>query len=180
MNEKLVYSGKLYRVYTWDQEMFDGSVEVFEKAVRKPSVQLVVVDDSGKFLIFDEKQPSRGEYSSLPGGMVEWDEDFLDGARRELLEETGFVGDFEEFHESNFGVSLVWTTKYYVVRNVRKVQEPIYDVGEKISYDFVSFDDFVDRVLSSDFKNKYFSNFILLKKMSGSLNNFRDFCLGLK
>lgn len=171
-NEKLVYSGKLFRIYTWNQEMFDGSFEVFEKAVRKPSVQLLVFKDN-KIMIYNEKQPGKGEYLSLPGGMVEWDESLIEGAKRELLEETGMSGDFELLEETDFGTNFKWKTSYFIVKNPIKIKDPCLDNGEIIESRFVSFDDFYDLTQRPDFRNIQFATELKIKKLEGKLNEFK-------
>jgi ADP-ribose pyrophosphatase YjhB (NUDIX family) len=174
IDEKLVYSGKLFRIYTWNQEMFDGSFEIFERAVRKPSVQMLVISE-GKIMIFNEQQPGKGKYLSLPGGMVEWEESLLEGAERELLEETGMTGDFEFLEQIDFGTNLKWKTGYFIVRNPVKVKEPELDSGEIIESRFVSFDEFYELTQTNDFRNTYFSEKLKMKKLEGSLNEFKSY-----
>ncbi len=178
-NKKLVYDGILFKVYQWEQEMFDGTKETFERAVRRPSVQLLVVKDS-KLLIYEEEQPSKGKFLSLPGGMVEWEESFEDAGKRELLEETGLTGKFKFFMEQDFAKTLEWKTKYYVVSNIKKIQDPKPDNGEKISPKFVSLDEFFELSQRSDFRNKFFANFLKLKKLENGLEQFKVDVLGSK
>lgn len=56
-----------------------------------PTVSLLIVED-GKFLLARRSASSfRPGLWCLPGGFVEWEEDFLTAGRREGLEETGLV-----------------------------------------------------------------------------------------
>ena len=176
--KKLIYSGKLFKLYTWKQKMFDGSYETYEQIVRKPSVQLIVIIND-KFVLYKETQPSHGQYISLPGGMVEWDEDFLEGAKRELLEELGLEGDFELFDEHDYGNNITIKTKYYFVRNTKKIQNPRRAVGEKIEPLYLDFEEFVEFTQRKDFRNKYFSYYIKILKLENKLEEFKSKALGL-
>jgi len=171
-NKKLVYEGQIFRVYEWDQEMFDGSFETFEKVVRRPSVQILVVKER-KIMIYEEEQPGKGKYISLPGGMVDWDESFENGAKRELLEETGLVGDLVFFERQISGSVFEWETNYFILKNPIKIQEPKLDNGEKINSFYLSFEEFYEYTQRDDFRNKYFANFLKLKKLEGSLEEFK-------
>ena len=54
-----------------------------------PTVSVVVVKDESLLLCLREPQMFRGGMWCLPGGYMEFDEDFLSAGRREVLEETG-------------------------------------------------------------------------------------------
>lgn len=67
--------------------MLDGTFQTFECAVRNDVVQVIMVDN-GKILLARQTQPTRGEYISLFGGMMNDDEQDPDAAiLRELHEE---------------------------------------------------------------------------------------------
>jgi ADP-ribose pyrophosphatase YjhB (NUDIX family) len=60
-----------------------------------PTVALLIVED-GRFLLARRSKTSmRPGLWCLPGGFVEWEEDFLTAGRREALEETGLVIEVE-------------------------------------------------------------------------------------
>lgn len=57
-----------------------------------PTVSLLILADDGRFLLARRGPSSfRPNLWCLPGGFIEWEEDFLTAARREALEETGLV-----------------------------------------------------------------------------------------
>ena len=55
-----------------------------------PATTLVAIDDGRVLLTLRDVDPCRGEWC-LPGGFLEWGEAPKDGARRELVEETGIT-----------------------------------------------------------------------------------------
>jgi 8-oxo-dGTP pyrophosphatase MutT (NUDIX family) len=86
---KKVFSGKIYDVYQWEQEMFDGSLEVFEMLKRPDTIEVLAVKNN-KIIVLKEEQPSILPYLGLPGGRHDHEEeDELSAAKREVLEETG-------------------------------------------------------------------------------------------
>lgn len=54
---QLVFTGKTFDVYQWEQEMFDGSTKTFEKLRRNHSIDIVAVDQDKKIYILEEEQP---------------------------------------------------------------------------------------------------------------------------
>jgi ADP-ribose pyrophosphatase len=144
-NAKLAFKGERFEVWQWEQTMYDGSTAIFEKVWRAPTVNVIAVTD-GKIIIEDQDQPGREDKITIPSGVSEND-DFLEEAKRELLDETGFKSDdWELFHEEIKDGKVLWDSHYFVARNCVKVQEQELDGGEKISVRLISFEDFLDLV----------------------------------
>ncbi|MBI4253138.1 NUDIX domain-containing protein [Candidatus Uhrbacteria bacterium] len=138
-----VFKGEIWEIWQWEQEEFDGSVKIYERAVRADSVTVIpIVGD--KILIQHQEQPFRGAFLSLPGGFRE-DEDPLHDGMRELLEETGHISDEwrHYFTWSPTASKLMWKNHFYIASRCRKIQEMTLDPGEKISLDLISYDDFI-------------------------------------
>ncbi|MDQ5962223.1 MAG: ADP-ribose pyrophosphatase [Patescibacteria group bacterium] len=145
-NARLVFKGALHDIYQWDQEMFDGSTAVFE-AIRKRDGITVVAVVGENIIVNREEQPYRGEFLSLPGGLSEGEEDPLSNAKRELLEETGYISsDWELWFVSDIlnYVKMDWNNHFFIARDCKKVGEQKLDAGEKIDVTFVTFDDFLE------------------------------------
>lgn len=143
---KCVYAGSIFEVYRWDQEMYDKSKVTFEKIVRTPSVDVLLVHDE-KIMILYQEQISKPMYPSFPGGRLEKNEDPLEGAQRELLEETGWGGgEFELWRNWSIGGNKVYfENSIFITRSSQKIAEPTPDSGERFErIEFVSFEEFLE------------------------------------
>ena len=153
-----VYSGILYDVYEWEQEMFDGSKEMFEGLRRKPSVQVIAVYED-KIILLNEEQPAIGKFTAVPGGVFKEDETPEDAAARELLEETGCKAEELIFWKTHkFSVDIEWNTHYFIARNCKKIADAKPDVGEKIEPYFVTLDEFIEETQKESFRNRHLSS----------------------
>lgn len=148
-NAKRVFKGIIFDVWQWEQKMFDGTVEIFEK-LRRADTALVIAVVGDKILIQEQEQPAKfGPFLSLPGGRLEEGEEPLDGAKREFLEETGYVSDdWELWKQFSPFSKTIWTVYIYIARNCRKEAEQTLDAGEKISLRLIDFEEFL--MLSED------------------------------
>jgi len=148
---KLVFKGLLFDVYQWQQEMFDGSQSTFEGLKRTGTIQ-VIPTQGDKILISHEEQPLKPKAYTFFGGRQEKNEDALEAAKRELLEESGMESSDWELIKSypNRG-KIDWNTYLFLARNCKKVSEPHLDPGEKIEIIPVNFDRFLKIVSSEDF-----------------------------
>lgn len=140
---KMVFKGKIFEVWQWEQKLFDGTTATFER-LKRPDTAMVVATVGDKILLQEEQQPDSKPFLSIPGGRCDDGEDSLESAKRELLEETGYVSDDWQLMLEESPVSkMQWTVYIYVARNCKKVQAPELDAGEKILSRLISFDEFV-------------------------------------
>lgn len=145
-NAKKVFSGVLFEVYQWPQKMFDGTIETFEMLRREDTAEVIAIKD-GKIMIQEQEQPNKPLFLSLPGGRIPYDEDPLDGAKRELLEETGFTSDDWSLYRSvQPSHKLEWRIHVYVAKNCEYLQMPQLDPGERINIRWVTLDELIDLV----------------------------------
>jgi ADP-ribose pyrophosphatase len=150
-NAKKVFDGVIFDVYQWEQEMFDGSTETFEM-LKRPGTLLVIPERDGKILIADQEQPVKGSFLSLLGGRQEPDETPLEGAKRELKEESGLVSDhWEPLFETQPYNKVDWTISTFIARDCKQTTIQNTDAGEKITVLELDFDEFINTVLSDRF-----------------------------
>lgn len=152
LNAKMVFQGKIFEVWQWEQKMFDGSTEIFERLKRANTAQVIAVVGD-KILIQTQSQPDCLEpFLSLPGGRCDKNEDQLTAAKRELLEETGYASNhWTLWEEQNPVNKITWTIYTYIARDCVYAKEPHLDAGEKIQNKLITFDEFLTIPLDQRF-----------------------------
>ncbi len=88
-NARRVFQGVIFEVWQWDQKVFDGTTQVFEK-IWRPSTVEIIATVGDKILTEEQDQPDRPNNINFPCGRVEQEDNILGEAKRELLEETGY------------------------------------------------------------------------------------------
>ncbi|PID35036.1 MAG: hypothetical protein CR971_00090 [candidate division SR1 bacterium] len=154
-----VFEGITFSIYQWEQKLFNGETVIFEKAMRKNSIDVVAITEAGKILILEEEQPGREKFYGLVGGSCEGNEEPLQTAQRELLEETGMVSDdWEGFSSHAPSSRMVYENHIFIARNCKKIQEQSLDAGgEKIKIIEVEWNEFLEFIVSDAFRVKEFS-----------------------
>jgi len=152
---KRVFEGVLFDVYQWEQEMFDGSIRIFEKLARNDATIVIPILPDGRILITEDEQPGRPMVITFPGGGSENGEDPETAGRRELLEETGYVPETMTFVRSFEPSSkIAWIIHTYVARGCTKAADPLPDAGERIVVRTVSLDELILLADDSRFQNR--------------------------
>lgn len=159
---RLAFKGKIFEVWQWEQELYDGSTATFER-LRRPNTANVIAIVGELIMVQEQEQPDSGAFISIPGGRSDDGEDSLLAAKRELLEETGYVSDdWELFLETCPAAKIEWTVYTYIARNCRKVAEPDLDPGEKITTRLVSLEEFISLGVREDFSERDLQPHLLL------------------
>jgi ADP-ribose pyrophosphatase len=163
---KRVFKGIIFDVYQWEQEMFDGTTKTFEMLKRVDIAEVIAVVGD-KILIQLQQQPGReNQYISLPGGRMDEGEDILVGAKRELLEETGYVSDdWELWHEVHGEWKIEDVLYFYIARNAKYQQDPQLDGGEIITNKLITFEEFLGLTEDKTFHETELVNFLLRLKL---------------
>lgn len=84
------------------ESSLDG--ETGKKKQRPFVALLLVIRKNGKYLLYHRKKEPFYDFYGLPGAKVEFGEDILSAAKRELLEETGLLGDLKISSIINFRI----------------------------------------------------------------------------
>lgn len=86
-----IFEGHIVRLKVDTVELSDGTHSTREIVDHDPAVVILPLDSNGKMhLIRQYRKPIESEMLEVPAGIVNPNEDFLDAAKRELKEETGF------------------------------------------------------------------------------------------
>ncbi len=158
-NARLAFKGVIFEIWQWDQKMFDGTTQVFERAWRCPSVEIIATVGD-KIVIERQDQPDRKGIVGLPGGMADHGDDPLVEAKRELLEETGYASDTWTLFWSQRQKGRVVREQYcFIARDCRKVQDPDLDAGEQITTSLATLDEFL--ALAEDPHFRTYAEFLI-------------------
>lgn len=164
---KLVFKGIIYDVYQWEQDMYDGSTATYEMLKRPNTLQVIAIKNNN-ILLIDEQQAGCPAATSFIGGRQESDESPEQGAKRELLEETGMISnDWELFQTYEPIDKIEWQVHVFIAKNVELVSEPNLDPGEKISVKELSFEEFSDLVLNGGLHCQEFVAEFMQYKLQG-------------
>lgn len=154
---RCVFSGKIYDVYQWPQELYDGSATTFEMLRRPDTVKVIGIltpeeqarlqnvinittSEEDRVVITKQKQPRKDWFYDYPGGRVDnEDTDELAGAKRELLEETGL--EFENWKlvdvKQPFN-KIDWLVYTFVASGLKSQSTQHLDAGEIIELELAT------------------------------------------
>lgn len=154
-NAQLVFQGKLFEVFQWQQKMFDGTTATFEKVRRPDTVVVFPVLDDGKIVLTEQEQPGVGKFLGAIGGRVDHGEEILAAAQRELREESGFQAEqFTLWDAQQPTPKIDWAVFTFVAKGITKIAEPQLDAGEKIILKPVTLDEFLELGTNERFSEK--------------------------
>ncbi|MCR5655667.1 MAG: NUDIX hydrolase [Lachnospiraceae bacterium] len=129
LDRKLVYKAHLFDLYEDTVQVPNGNVAKWDYIGHKGAAAVVPVLEDGRILMVNQFRNALDRMAiEVPaGGRESTDEPYIDCAKRELEEETGFKCEYEDME---FLLSLKTTVAFcneqieiYVVRNLKKSEQ---------------------------------------------------------
>ncbi len=138
----MLYDG--YRTVLGRRYVLPSGIErEIEIKVEGPTAVVLALTPEEDVLLVREFRPGVEEVlRELPGGLIDEDEEPLEAARRELLEETGYAGELEY---AGGIVDCAYSTRIrhtFVARGCVRIQEPTPEEGESPELEIVSLAEF--------------------------------------
>jgi ADP-ribose pyrophosphatase len=125
----------------------DGATADFEIKQESPTVSVVAVTVGGGILLTRQFRPGpEATLLELPGGAMDAGETPLAAIQRELLEETGYTGDFHYLGHSFHCAYSTRVSHSFVAIACSKVAEPNTDTCEVIEVVELPLDEFKEHV----------------------------------
>jgi 8-oxo-dGTP pyrophosphatase MutT (NUDIX family) len=148
----------MFEVYQWEQTLFDGTTGIFEKIKRVDTVTVIPITSDGEIIVAEQEQPGTEVFIGSLGGRIDANETPLEAAKRELLEETGYIADEYNLWFANQPTGKIdWAIYTFIAKGCRKVKEPSLDAGEKITLQFVNFEEFLKITAREKYRDKEIS-----------------------
>lgn len=162
---KAVFTGEIFTVYQWDQELYDGTHVTFERLTRADTAGVLAILPSGEIILTQQEQPQIEPFTGPVGGFVDPGESPFEAAQRELLEEAGYRSDPENW-EHLFTVvpytKVQWAMHYFVAKNcVKATDAQNLDGGEKIELFTIQPDQLLETVLQPTWNDHALTYFLL-------------------
>lgn len=147
------YLGELIQVWTWEQELFDGTHHIFECVTRPDTVTVIPFLNRDTVLITKQEQPGKAPFMDFPGGRVDPGEVAQHAALRELQEETGYSATtlIEWQHKKNAG--LIRFEESIFLAHAESHGEMHQDPGERIEVLELPWEEVVQLCLQQRLRN---------------------------
>ncbi len=154
--ETILDAGKFLKVENHVVELPDGRViDDWAWVIIPDYVNVVAVTREGTFVCFRQvKYAVKGTSLAVVGGIIEPGERPLEAAKRELLEETGFVADEwiplgEYSVDANRGAGV---GHFFLALNAEKTADPVSDDLEEQELFLLSRDEIREALKAGEFK----------------------------
>lgn len=149
LDSELAWQGKFLKIRQDTARLPDGSVHGREWVVHPGAAAILALGDDGRVLVERQwRYAMKQAYIEIPAGKLDAGETSLQAARRELLEETGYVarewGRLLQLHPAiGFSNEII---DVYVARSLELRQASAPDHGELLEIEWVTLGWLVDEL----------------------------------
>jgi 8-oxo-dGTP pyrophosphatase MutT (NUDIX family) len=132
----------------------DGIMETFFISKDKDSVQILPITNDNKIITVIQYRPNlEKEMCELPGGGINYNEDIINAAERELKEECGYAGKLMHVASMPYSPYSTGTRHFFVATNCVKCPEgQQLDPGEFIKLKFWDMLSFRNEILKGNIR----------------------------
>ena len=155
-----MFKGIIFDVYQWQQELYDGSHATFEMLKRPDTVRAICVKE-GKIVVLEQEQPGVGMFYDFPSGRHDVEnENELDAAKRETLEETGMsFANWRLLDVMQPHVKIDWFVYTFLATELTSEVAQELDGGERVTVTLKTFEELKE--LIKDPKARYLAKDVL-------------------
>lgn len=110
-----------------------SNYDYFSLLLRPAAVMVVAFDEEQRLILVNEwRHPTKKILLGCPGGVIEDNEEPLEAAKRELLEETGYTSDHFTLLGCSFPFPGITDQKTFFVKatNAKKIKNPSLEPAE--------------------------------------------------
>jgi len=151
LSREEVFHSPFLNVYHDQVRVPNGTTRDYFLTEKSDIVIVVATTSDGQVMLIDEyKYAANSHMLVLPAGHVETDEDPIETAKRELLEETGYTGEEYTYIGRLYESPVQDLHKVFVVKvnNVVKKINPQYEPTEDITTHPISLETLKDHIIS--------------------------------
>lgn len=149
VDSALVYEGAFLRIRKDRAALPDGSIHGREWVMHPGAAAMLAIGDDGRVLVVRQyRYAMQRVYVELPAGKIDAGENALQTAKRELLEETGYVAR-EWAHLTQIHPAIGFSNELldiFVARGLELRDQARPDDGELLELDWASVDWLVDEL----------------------------------
>lgn len=149
--DERTYKAGFRKMINRKYELPDGTTADYDIVVAGPDVTVLALTKDNKVILEKVYRPGPDKIlTELPGGFCDANLTPKDAIKAELLEETGYTGDFELVGQTYADAYSTMQSYHFIARNCEKVQEPVTEEDEFMEIIFLSIIDFKIFLKSGD------------------------------
>ncbi|MCC6013871.1 MAG: NUDIX hydrolase [Candidatus Verstraetearchaeota archaeon] len=155
IKSELVYSGKLIKVRLDEVKLPNGKISKREIVVHRGAVAILALDNDNNIILIRQYRHAAGKFMwEIPAGTLEEGEDPLECAKRELLEETGYIANKIE-KLIQFYVAVGYCTEIihlFIARELKKLSQKTEE-DEFISVHLIPIDRALEMIKNNEIED---------------------------